>query len=57
MAHYVLTHKLSCRLGFLRCYRCGEEIEEGDEVVSTGSRGVHRKYYHQECFESMFIEA
>jgi hypothetical protein len=52
---YRLTEKLLKKLNVNVCFRCEREFKAGDDVVSRGSKGP-RTYYHQRCYNAMFIE-
>jgi hypothetical protein len=39
----------------LSCAKCFQEIQIGQELVRKG-RNVRTRFYHKECFESLFIE-
>ncbi len=54
MSRYVFTNLARAQIGPIKCHRCGERIEIGDKVVSK--KHGNRKFYHEECYESMFIE-
>ena len=38
------------------CYKCGKEIRIGDEYEASHKygHGNSRKYYHTECYESLY---
>lgn len=38
----------------LICYKCGEPLKVGDQIVSH--RSYKRKRYHEACWKSLFIE-
>lgn len=39
----------------LMCYRCMEPIEIGQEYTYVLSKVRMRKYYHEKCYQGMFI--
>jgi len=45
----------------LTCSKCGEPLQPGDMVVSkryrqSKKRKAKTKFYHEECWENMFID-
>jgi hypothetical protein len=38
------------------CYKCRREIRMGDEYETNWGGSISRKYYHTECFESLYHE-
>jgi hypothetical protein len=39
------------------CEKCKKEFKFGDTIISrrTGSRHSRTKYYHKDCWESLFL--
>jgi len=60
MKTFILTEHGSRVLkgrGFnLRCERCGEPLEIGDECVSQRRAKTYSLRYHRDCWERMFVE-
>jgi hypothetical protein len=38
----------------LLCSQCGESIEPGQEIVVKSPNETEKKYYHKECFKSLW---
>jgi hypothetical protein len=64
MSKHVLVYKLSQRVltrqnGAVYCHRCGGVLVLGDCVVSREVRAKHvvnrSVFYHEECWEAMFV--
>ncbi len=37
------------------CNKCGEAIDEGEEVALKDSFGNVKKYYHKDCFKAIWL--
>lgn len=42
----------------LVCFKCSKPLKIGDAVIGklTNAQNHHVKYYHEQCWESLFIE-
>jgi len=38
------------------CERCGKEIRPGMKIVAKLTSGSKYKYYHKECYESLWLD-
>ena len=57
---YVFHCRIVSRLGdgvHLRCYRCGEFLHVGDDVVVSKRVNDSVELYHKVCFDSLFVDA
>lgn len=50
-----LKKRQSERQKDLTCSECGEPIERGQEVVLRGSFGKLERYYHKDCFKTIWL--
>lgn len=48
--------RLFTQKGIIACYRCGIEIRIGEEYETNHKygRGNSRKYYHTQCYKSLY---
>lgn len=60
MTRFVMTERgskiLKARGLTLRCERCGELLEVGDECFSQRRTKSVSKRYHLDCWKQLFIE-
>ncbi|MDG6222436.1 MAG: hypothetical protein IAX21_11805 [Candidatus Bathyarchaeota archaeon] len=59
MIQYALTKEKYGRIksfkGNLICKKCGKELKIGDNIKGNRNSGTS-KLYHDECYESLFID-
>jgi len=55
MLKYDTKNHLEKRAYVLKCFHCGEPLHPGEKVVSKGTKYRQRKYYHSECWDSLFL--
>ena len=59
MIQYMLTKEKYSRLqsfkGRLFCKKCGKKLEIGDSIKGNRNSGTS-KLYHDECYDSLFID-
>jgi len=59
MIQYLLTKEKVGRLksfkGELICKKCGKKLQVGDYIKGNRNSGTS-KLYHDECYESLFID-
>jgi len=59
---YVMTLQIHRRILRRRkadkilCERCGKEIKPGMKIVAKLTSGSKYKYYHKECYESLWLD-
>lgn len=52
-----LKRRLESRIGAcLVCHKCEKELKVGDAVLSKNLMRGTTRYYHQTCWEALFIE-
>jgi len=39
-----------------KCFKCGFPFQIGNIIVSKTIRGGRKRYYHKECYDSMFYD-
>jgi hypothetical protein len=49
-------YKIIAENNIVACYKCRMEIRMGDEYETNWGGSISRKYYHTECFESLYHE-
>jgi len=55
MLNYDLKTRLERRYYSLKCFRCGESLQFGEQVISKGTKHRRRRYYHKACWEKLFL--
>ena len=59
---YIMSDRIYRRILRLRnaerilCERCGREIKPGMKIVAKLAANGKFKYYHKECYESLWLD-